>query len=1009
MTRGVDDAMIRDRIARYVERRLPDAAVVSRTPSRMEAWSTEQPVPWRDAVDADYAPVHPGERWGSPWSTMWLRVGGTAPRPEPGCRIELVVDLGFTDAMPGFQAEGLAYLDGEVVKALNPATRWLPIVAGGYEFHIEAAANPTVMPPGAGGRSFAPTPLGDPRTAGTTPLYTLGEAAVLVIDEEVESLITEMRVLSELAWTLEESSSRRARILTAVSRALDALDTVDLRATAGAARAFLAPELAAPAELGAHEITAVGHAHIDSAWLWPFRETRRKVARTVANVLQLMDEDPALVYAMSSAQQYAWLQEDQPVLFERLRRRVAEGRFVPVGAMWVESDVNMPAGESLVRQLLHGSAYFEQELGVTTGIGWLPDSFGYSGALPQLLRSAGLHGFVTQKMSWNTTNRFPHHTFWWEGIDGSRIATHFPSVDTYNSTLSGAELAHAAHNLTDPALLDASIAPFGFGDGGGGPTREMLDRARRTADLAGSPRVAVARPERFFDALDDVVASGVPLPIWLGEMYLEFHRGVSTSQARTKEVHRRVERLLHEAELWSTVSTVRRGAPYPYEELCDAWRELLLMEFHDVLPGSSIAWVHQEAEARLERVAGRLEALIGSALDVLADGPAAGAELIANAASVPVDGVPAFAIAAARSSPDQVEIEEGPDAFRLRNGSLDVRVERSTGAIVSLIDRATGREAVLPGDRANVPTLHRDAPVRWDAWDVDASIDAAAEPLLDVADLGIDEVDGVAAVTVDRTFGASRLRQRIELRPGEAQLRLDLDVDWQERERMLKLEFPLAVTTDRWQAETQFGHVERPTHRNTSWDEARFEACAHRWVRVAEPGWGVALANLRTYGHDALRTGDGDGASGTRIRASLLRSTRFPDPDADRGSHRFRFALLPAPDVADAVAAGQRLSHPPRVRRGAASRPLVTSSDPGVPISAIKLAEDRSGDLVVRLYESRGARTTTELTIDAPVLSVREVDILERPLVNGPVDLSCLEFLPFRIRTLRITVRRDGD
>jgi alpha-mannosidase len=393
------------------------------------------------------------------------------------------------------------------------------------------------------------------------------------------------------------------------------MDPHDVAGTAAAGRAALADVLSRPATASAHRITAVGHAHIDSAWLWPVRETIRKCARTFSNVLQLMDEDPHLTFACSSAQQYAWMKQYYPQLFERIRQRVADGRFLPVGGMWVESDTNLPSGESMARQLIAGKGFFLREFGIDPQEVWLPDSFGYSGSLPQIVAAAGSRYFLTQKLSWNETNTFPHSTFLWEGIDGTRILTHFPPVNTYNSDLSAAQLALAERNYAEKGAANSSLVPFGYGDGGGGPTREMLAAADITASLEGSPRVEIDSPQHFFERAE---AEYPNPPVWSGELYLEFHRGTYTSQARTKRGNRRSESLLREAELWAATASIRTGFEYPYDRLAELWQTVLLQQFHDILPGSSIAWVYRVAEAEYARVEGELERIIADATTALA-------------------------------------------------------------------------------------------------------------------------------------------------------------------------------------------------------------------------------------------------------------------------------------------------------------------------------------------------------------------------------------------------------
>ena len=638
---------IRGRLRRVVDQHVRPAARRHVADLTVAAWhvppaadgTVGEPVPFGEAKDQEYAAFAIGDRWGPAWATTWFRLTGEVPADL--AHPELVVDLGFAGTGAGFQAEGLVLRpDGTHVKALNPLNDWVPAVPGErVDLYVEAAANPQVH------TSWNPTALGDnlggdKLTSSADPVYRLTAAAVVEVAPEVRELLADVEVLDQLAAELAEDDARQAEILLALEAALDALDLADVPGTASAARSELAGVLGRPAYGGAHRVSAVGHAHIDSAWLWPVRESVRKVARTVANVVNLLDSGAELVYAMSSAQQWEWLREHHPALFERVKEHVAAGRFVPVGGMWVESDTNMVGGEAMARQFLVGQRWFEEHLGVTCEEVWLPDSFGYTAALPQIVRLAGCRWFLTQKISWNTTNVFPHHTFWWEGIDGTRVFTHFPPVDTYNAELTGRELAHAARNFRDKGAATRSLVPFGHGDGGGGPTREMLgarrahrvprrlpDRRRRDAGGVLRGRRGGVRPV--------IAGAGAG-----GELYLEIHRGTYTSQAAMKQGNRRSEHLLREAELWCSTAAVRGLLAYPADELEEIWRTVLLHQFHDILPGSSIAWVHREARATYAEVAARLEALIDRALDALAgDGDDA---IVFNAGPVARNGVAAL-------------------------------------------------------------------------------------------------------------------------------------------------------------------------------------------------------------------------------------------------------------------------------------------------------------------------------------------------------------------------------
>jgi len=487
--------LVEDRLRRFVEHFLRPAVYGPAHPLDIAAWRVDgEPVPVADALRTDYAPFALGDTWGGPWATTWFRVRGTVPADWAGRTVEAVFDLGFGNEGPGFAAEALVYsAQGVPIKGLHPRNRHLPVRDTTVDVLVEAAANPDVL------RGFWPTELGDRLTAPTAPLYRLEQAELRILHENVWHLILDVEVLADLMAELPTTEPRRHGILRALERMMDTVDQHDVPGTAAAGRAELAGVLASPEHASAHRLSAVGHAHIDSAWLWPLRETVRKASRTFANVTTLAEDYPELVFACSQAQQYAWVRDHQPHIFDRIRKAVRAGNWAPVGSMWVEADGNLPGGEALARQLTHGKRFFADEFGVETTEIWLPDSFGYTAAYPQLARLAGVRWFLTQKLSWNETNKMPHHTFWWEGIDGTRIFTHFPPVDTYNAEIRGAELARAVRNYAEKGVASRSLMPFGDGGGGGGPTRERMERCRRARDLEGSAWVGVEPPAAFFE------------------------------------------------------------------------------------------------------------------------------------------------------------------------------------------------------------------------------------------------------------------------------------------------------------------------------------------------------------------------------------------------------------------------------------------------------------------------------------------------------------------------------
>ncbi|KOU71030.1 alpha-mannosidase [Streptomyces sp. XY66] len=1003
-----DRSITEHRLRRVLHERIKPAVHSGPLPLTVERWDAPgEPVPVADGLAAPYEPCAPGDAWGPAWGTTWFKVTGTVPAGWAGRTVEAVLDLGFDRMMPGFQCEGLVHrADGGEIKALNPYNDWVRVAdraEGGerIEWYVEAAANPVLV-------DHRATYEGDLRTSGDQPLYRLARMDLTLFETEVWELVQDLEVLYELMTQLAADDARRYGILRALGAALDAVDLTDVPGTAAAARARLAGVLAAPANASAHRISAVGHAHIDSAWLWPLRETVRKVARTTSNMVNLMDEHPEFVFAMSQAQQLDWIKTHRPELFERVKKKVADGQFVPVGGMWVESDTNMVGGEAMARQFLYGKKFFLDEFGIDTHTVWLPDSFGYTAALPQIVKLSGSRWFLTQKICWSQVNKFPHHTFWWEGIDGSRVFTHFPPVDTYNSDLGGAQMAHAARNYQEKGRGSRSLTPFGWGDGGGGPTREHLARARRQRDLEGSPRIEIERPDAFFEKAR---AEYEDAPVWAGELYLELHRGTYTSQAKTKQGNRRSESLLREAELWAATAAVRvAGYAYPYEDLERIWKTVLLHQFHDILPGSSIAWVHREARETYAKVREELRGITLAAQQALAGEGTR--ELVFNCAPHARHGIPAGGAGRPAQPPEPVTAEERHGGGHvLANGRLLVEID-GRGLIVSVYDLEARREAVAPGTAANLLQIHPDFPNMWDAWDVDEFYRN------NVTDL--DGLDGMevtesgprsATVRVTRSFGRSTAVQQVTLRAGARTVDIVTDVDWHETEKFLKAAFPLDVKAERTASETQFGHVYRATHTNTSWEAAKFEICAHRWIHAEEPGWGVALLNDSTYGHDVTRDVRADGGQTTTVRLSLLRAPRYPDPETDQGAHTLRFSLAPGAGIGDAVREGHALNLPERTVRGAGPvAPLLAVDSDAVVVEAVKLAEDRGGDVIVRLYESLGGRATATLTAGFPLAEAIESDLLERPLAGtavthpapGADGAVALTLRPFQIVTLRL-------
>jgi alpha-mannosidase len=1024
-----DSVLMERRIRKELHERVMPAMYSASVPMTVEAWDAPgEPVSYAEAMQGLATAARPfrvGDHWSRPWGTTWFRFTVDVPAEWVGPSLEAVIDLGFHADSAGFQSEGLVWLpgvdgNGHPLQGIHPRRTGLPLPgtsAGPLEIVVEAASNPWF--PMRGARRGE---LGSLATAGDAPLYLLRQASLAVRDDEVYHLLLDAEVLLGLMTALPAKDKRRQRLLRQLQAAFDALDLTAIGRTAPEARRLLQPALELRARDGAHHVIGVGHAHIDSAWLWPIRETVRKCARTFASATRLMDDQPEYRFVCSQAVQYHWMETQYPSLFERIRERVARGQWQPVGGMWVEADMNLPSGESIVRQLVHGQRYFESRFGMRCKEVWIPDVFGYPASLPQIFRAGGCDRFITQKLSWNKQNVFPHSTFVWQGLDGSEVLTHFPPVDTYNATVVSGEMVFSEQNFKEHGWSDWSLLPYGHGNGGGGPTREMVQRAARLADLDGAPRLSLGTTDEFFDRVEAEIAAGAPVPRWSGELYFEMHRGTLTSQSRTKVGNRRCERLLREAELWwASLGDVPADVT---QELDSLWKDVLLQQFHDIIPGSSITWVHDDAEAAHARVSERLEMLIERALSQLAPAERAVANAATHArrevmalsqapaavdAAVSVsqrlhDGRHAAMVAVPGSALVVLRPQEPDDAVVVTEQSFTNRFVAVhwdlEGNITSIIDTVAGREVLPTGSRIDVE-IAPDHPVEYDAWDVEAWTRGLGSPVGGVQSVRvIDSGPLVATLEVVRSFGSSTMTTRTVVRAGSARVDLQFDIDWHEDEQLLSVMVPMAVHAREAACDIQFGHVMRPTHTSTSWDAAKFEVCAHRYVDISEPGWGVAVLNDGRYGH-----GVQDGG----VRVSLLRAAKFPDPVQDHGRHSVTVAVMPhSGGLAEVVREAEFLNVPLREvlpgNAAAAPAPLVELTGTGVEVSAVKRADDGSGDLVVRLAEMCGARTPVTVRLPKRIDDARRCTLLEEPLaaIDTGDGIVAVTLQPFELLTLRL-------
>uniref|UniRef100_A0A8C3WA70 Alpha-mannosidase 2C1 n=1 Tax=Catagonus wagneri TaxID=51154 RepID=A0A8C3WA70_9CETA len=767
-----------------------------------------------------------------------------------------------------------------------------------------------------------------------------------------------------------------------------------------------------------------------------FQVSRAELAVFRRDVHKLL-VDLELLLGIAKAQQLQWVKSHYPGLHARLQEFACRGQFVPVGGTWVEMDGNLPSGEALVRQFLQGQNFFLQEFGKMCSEFWLPDTFGYSAQLPQIMCGCGIRRFLTQKLSWNLVNPFPHHTFFWEGLDGSRVLTHFPPGDSYGMQGTVEEVLKTVAKNQDKGRTNHSAFLFGFGDGGGGPTQTMVDRLRRLHNTDGLPRVQLSSPERLFSALES--HSG-QLCTWVGELFLELHNGTYTTHAQIKKGNRECERILHDVELLSSLALARSAQfLYPAAQLQDLWRLLLLNQFHDVVTGSCIQLVAEEAMCHYEDIRSHGNTLLSAAAAALCAGePGPEGLLIVNtlpwkrtevlalprpggAHSLALVTVPSMGYAPA-PTPTSLQpplsqqpvfvVQEMDGSVTLDNGIIRVRLD-PIGRLTSLVLLASGREAIAEGAMGNQFVLFDDVPLYWDAWDVmDYHLETRKPVLGQAGTLAVGTEGGVrgSAWFLLQISPNSRLSQEVVLDVGCPYVRFHTEVHWHEAHKFLKVEFPARVRSPQATYEVQFGHLQRPTHYNTSWDWARFEVWAHRWIDLSEHGFGLALLNDCKYGASVR---------GNVLSLSLLRAPKSPDATADMGRHEFTYALMPHKGSfqdAGVIPAAYSLNFPLLALPAPGPAPATawsafSLSSSAVVLETVKQAETspQGRTLVLRLYEAHGSHVDCWLHTSLPVKEAALCDLLERRDPAGPLPLQDarlkLTFSPFQVQSLLLVLK----
>ena len=980
-------------------------------------------VPFDKRNELNYRQAKEEDIWGKYWDLAWFHLRSNVPAQWAGQKVVAHLDLsgeGLIYSSDGIPLQGItngSVFDNKFIRDIFPL---FDVCKGGekVELWVEAAANGILgvhiksEPPDGPGMRLGPQEI------------KIKTIRLALFNEVLWQYSLDMDVLFGMIKALPKKSVRSLRIIRALVDSINIYE--ENTENVKTARQRLQEELKKPATASDLSARAIGHAHLDTGWLWPVKESVRKCGRTFANQIALLKKYPQYVFGASQPQHYWFVKKHYPQLYKQVKKMVKEGRWEVQGAMWVEADTNLPSAESLIRQILIGKNFFMDEFGVDVKNLWLPDVFGYSASLPQILRKSGVDYFLTQKLSWNKYNKFPHQTFIWQGIDGSSVITHFPPED-YNSPLTSEYMINARDNFAERDFIDEFICLFGVGDGGGGPKAENIEYGLRMNNLEDAPKIRFGRAQDFFETLKQYEKK---LAVWRGELYLEFHRGTYTTQALVKKMNRKIEQRLSAVEaLWSHLPLDK----YPDKELDEIWKILLINQFHDIIPGSSINAVYKTTHLEHREALERLLVLTDKAAPLLFDKNERSLVLF-NSLSYRYRGLimlPEHWQGAENSAGEKLRLqisgnkrfvfaEIAPFSFlTLKESAAEVAgtetrkelileneliryVFESDGTISEIYDKENSRNVLLPGKRGNRLTLYIDQPNNWDAWDVDIFYEEQRIEYAKVINsLHVQHGPLFQSMELTMTISKSKIRQKIVLAKHSKRLDFQTTVQWQERHRMLRVSFPVDINSEQAAFDIQYGYIMRNTHRNTSWDMAKFEVVGHKYADLSDPGYGVALLNNCKYGYKVYNK---------TLDLNLLRSPDYPDTEADIGEHEFIYSLLPHSGNltrSEVMSEAAQLNRPPLLFKGYTIKsitPFVQIKSSAITIETLKKAE-KEACLILRIVETKGARSHGKLIFRDKNTRLRETNLMEWEdgaeikAENGEIDI---QLKPFEIRTYKM-------